>query len=112
MLALQNLDTNDVVLSPDHDGGYGLIGLRGPSPGLFDHPMSTQTVLEETLANARLLGLKTRLLEPSFDIDTVQDFAHLARARETGGAALCPRTLDYLDSGGLWRFGSEDGSPG
>jgi rSAM/selenodomain-associated transferase 1 len=105
---LHDLDTHDLVISPDHDGGYGMIGLRRPAPGLFDHPMSTGTVLEDTIANAGRLGLKTRLLEPSFDIDTVQDFAHLRRARASGGTGLCPRTIAYLDEGELWRFGSDD----
>jgi rSAM/selenodomain-associated transferase 1 len=47
------LDDADLAVGPDRDGGYGWIALRGPAPGLFDHPMSTASVLDDTLARAR-----------------------------------------------------------
>lgn len=100
--ALAALDDFDVVLSPDCDGGYGLIGLRKPAPELFRQEMSTPEVAGETLAWAKTLGLSTGLLEPSFDIDTVADLAQLAEARERGRTRACPRTLAYLDARGLW----------
>ena len=105
--ALDGLSDHDVVVAPDLDGGYGLIGLRDPVPGLFDHPMSTGSVLDETLANARRLGLRCRVLESSFDLDTVADFAELERAHAAGSTVLCPRTVAYFDACGLWRFASE-----
>ena len=40
-----------------------MIGMRAPIPGLFDHPMSTRTVLEETIANATGLGLCSHVLD-------------------------------------------------
>jgi hypothetical protein len=101
--ALTALDDHDLVVLPDRDGGYGLIGLRRPVQGLFDHPMSTATVLDETLANASRMGLRCRTLEPSFDLDTVHDLARLERARAAGETALCPRTIKYLDETDLWR---------
>jgi hypothetical protein len=100
--ALDALDEHDLVVSPDSDGGYGLVGMRAPHDGLFDHPMSTQTVLEETVANAGRLGLAVQLLESSFDLDTVEDLRELERARAAGRASTCPRTLAYLDGAGLW----------
>ena len=39
--ALAALREFDLVLRPDYDGGYSLVGLRRPAAGLFDHPMST-----------------------------------------------------------------------
>lgn len=102
--ALAALEGADLVLCPDRDGGYNLVGLRKPAPGLFDHAMSTASVLEDTLANARELGLRACLRRDSFDLDTVGDLRWLAAAREQGAAALCPNTLAYLDRNDLWRF--------
>jgi hypothetical protein len=104
--ALVALDEFDLAISPDLDGGYNLIGLRRPAPGLFDHPMSTRTTLEDTLANAAALGLRVAVQPPTFDIDTADDLALLAAARtgETSGsvAELCAHTLAFLDSEQLW----------
>ena len=104
--ALTALSESDLVVLPDLDGGYNLVGLRVPAPGLFDHPMSTRTVLEDTLANARAAGLRCDLQEPAFDIDTAEDLVHLARARSGPNRAeitkLCFRTLAYLDERALW----------
>jgi len=92
----------DLVLRPDRDGGYGLVGLRRPVAGLFGHPMSTRSVLEDTLANAERLGLRACVADASFDIDTAPDLHQLADARRAGITALCPRTLAYLDDNALW----------
>ncbi len=100
--ALSGLEDADLVLCPDRDGGYSLVGLRRPAPGLFSHPMSTSTVLEDTLERAKSRGLTTGLLEPSFDIDTVDDLTRLAAARARGEAGPCPRTIAYLDENELW----------
>jgi rSAM/selenodomain-associated transferase 1 len=107
--ALEELEACDLVLCPDLAGGYCLIGLRRPAPALFDHPMSTSSVLDDTLAAASALGLRARLLEPTFGLDTVADFAYLARARSRDAEVLCPRTLAYLDENDLWRFSDWDG---
>lgn len=100
--AIERLDDADLVLCPDLDGGYSLVGLRKPVPGLFDHPMSTQSVLDDTLANASALGLQAHLLDARFDIDTAEDLRHLAAARDRVGTELCPRTIGYLDANDLW----------
>ena len=101
--ALAALDGADLVLRPDRDGGYGLVGAKRPAPGLFNHPMSTATVLADTLANAARLGLSTRVLEPGFDIDTFADLRRLEALRSPRLARLCPATLAYLDEHELWR---------
>lgn len=103
--ALEALDRHDLVLSPDRDGGYGLVGLRAPSDGLFAHPMSTRSVLEDTLAYARAAGLSAWLGATGSDIDTVEDLRWLARERarqRDACARLCPRTLAFLDARALW----------
>jgi len=100
--ALDALDAADVVLRPDQGGGYDLVGLRSPAPRLFDHPMGTARVLEDTCARARELALSVALLPPGFDVDTVRDLARLARERARA-APLCARTLACLDRHRLWR---------
>lgn len=103
--ALTALATNDVVVSPDRDGGYSLIGLRVPRAALFQHEMSTRSVLEDTLARAQAAGLRTHRLPPGGDIDTASDLAGLARACADGSAQqLCPRTLEFLDRCDGWRL--------
>ena len=54
---LEALERVWVALTPDQGGGYALIGLRGPVEGLFDHPMSTAQVLDQTFGHARAQGL-------------------------------------------------------
>lgn len=104
--ALVALDEYDLVLRPDCDGGYGLVGLRRPVAGLFDHAMSTRSVLDDTLANAARSGLRAHVAEASFDVDSAADLARLAAACRDGAAPLCPRTVAFLDHHGLWPAGS------
>jgi rSAM/selenodomain-associated transferase 1 len=91
------LDSVDVAISPDLDGGYGAIGLRRSSPGIFDHEMSTASVLDETVRNLEAAGLTVELGPVSFDLDTIEDIRHLTEVRETLPRERCPRTLGYLD---------------
>ena len=107
--ALAALATHDIAIAPDLDGGYSLIGLNRPWPGLFSHPMSTDRVLADTLAQAQRLGARASLLEPCFDLDRFDDLRVLRRAREGPEAALCPRTLGYLDEARLWPASAEPG---
>jgi rSAM/selenodomain-associated transferase 1 len=100
--ALAALDDHDLAVCPDLDGGYSLIGLRGPAPGLFDHPMSTARVLDDTLVRAGRLGLRVHVQPPHFDIDRFDDLRRLAAARAGGCQALCPRTLAWLDAHAMW----------
>jgi rSAM/selenodomain-associated transferase 1 len=92
----------DLAVGPDRDGGYGWIALRGAPPGLFDHAMSTASVLSDTLARADALGLRVQTAAPHFDLDTAADLALLASARARGEARDCPRTLALLDERKLW----------
>lgn len=99
------LATHDLVASPDRDGGYSLIGLNQPCAGLFDHAMSTRSVLEDTLANARAASLRTKLLEPGSDFDHAADLLTLQRARERrADAERCRRTLAFLDRTDAWSW--------
>jgi len=100
--ALLALERCELVLCPDRGGGYVLVGLRRPVPGLFDHPMSTPSVLADTMANGAALGLRVELLEPGFDLNTIADLRWLREAREGGKVLPCPRTLAFLDEQNLW----------
>jgi len=74
----------DVVVGPSDDGGYYLIGLRAFRPELFARvPWSTADVLGVTLARAKDLGLRVRLLPSWFDVDTEADLRRLRRELAT-----------------------------
>lgn len=66
-----SLRQHDVVLGPARDGGYYLIGMREPQPGLFDITgWGGPQVLRDTLRRAEALGLRVGLLPELQDIDT------------------------------------------
>lgn len=109
--ALDALREVDLVLIPDLDGGYSLVGVRRPAQGLFAHAMSTGRVAEDTLAAAARAGLSARSLAASFDLDTVADLRWLAEARLRGAGHLCRRTLAFLDERDLWRHVSPPAQP-
>lgn len=76
--ALTALASHDLVLGPALDGGYYLIGLTRPIPDLFTGiPWSTEQVLALTQEKAGALGLKTALLAPWRDVDTIDDLQAL-----------------------------------
>ncbi len=98
--ALAALEQVDVVVCPDVDGGYNLVGARRAVAGLFDHEMSTADVLRQTVERARGLGLQVALLPRGFDIDTAADLRLLRDSPEA--MRTCSRTCAYLDEHGLW----------
>ncbi|HXB56843.1 MAG TPA: TIGR04282 family arsenosugar biosynthesis glycosyltransferase [Vicinamibacteria bacterium] len=70
--AFRSLKGYDVVLGPARDGGYYLLALSRPRPGLFRGiAWGSSSVLAATVKKAR--GLAVRLLEPLTDIDTLGD---------------------------------------
>jgi hypothetical protein len=88
--AFAALEHAELALCPDRDGGYNLIGLRGPCDGLFALELSHAGVLSQTLGNARALGLRAELLPAHHDVDT---FADLLRLVPELDPRLTPRTL-------------------
>ena len=65
---------SDLVLGPSPDGGYYLIGLREAHPQLFKHiRWSSVHTMDDTLRNAKSIGLRTHSLEAMNDIDTIDD---------------------------------------
>ena len=68
----RRLERYDAVIGPSVDGGYYLLGLRRPTPCLFQGiPWSTETVLKTTLARAENAGLSVALLDLLEDVDDV-----------------------------------------
>jgi len=89
----------DVVLGPTDDGGYYLVGLRQPAPGLFESvAWSTPLAYAHTAANAARLGLRLHVLPPWYDIDTPDDLARLRRELVADPAARvrAPATAHLL----------------
>ena len=100
--ACEALREHGLVLCPDLDGGYNLAGLARPAPGIFDHPMSTVSVLEDTLSRARARDLGCHVLPPGFDIDTIGDLEHLRSAVSGAESHQIARTVLFLDEQDLW----------
>lgn len=77
---------NDLVVGPSEDGGYYLIGMKQPIPGIFeDIPWSSTDTLKATLEKAESLGLRTSLLETLYDVDQASE---LDRAINEGHISL------------------------
>jgi rSAM/selenodomain-associated transferase 1 len=78
--ASQALAGSDVVIGPAADGGYYLLGMHRPHPGLFEAiAWSTARVYAQTLARAEALGLRTAVLPTWADVDTPDDLRRLER---------------------------------
>ncbi len=68
--ATDALKTHDAIIGPASDGGYWLIGLNAPCPGLFEKiEWSTDTVLQTTLEKADATGISVKLLRELTDVD-------------------------------------------
>jgi len=97
--AMEALDAgDDLVLTPDQAGGYTLIGMRTSCSRVFELPMSTDAVMEQTLAAARSMGLQSSLTRASFDLDTVGDFSCFDGLSKAEQLDLCPRTVEAISS--------------
>jgi len=89
--AWTGLLAHEVVLGPAQDGGYWLIGLRAPQPGLFaGMPWSTPAVLEETLARCREARLSVGRLRELADIDTEADWQRFLQSPGRAGFSVDP----------------------
>ncbi|MBU6299364.1 MAG: TIGR04282 family arsenosugar biosynthesis glycosyltransferase [Alphaproteobacteria bacterium] len=63
------------VFIPVEDGGYILVGLRRPIPGLFQAiPWGTPQVMTKTRLRAESLGISCTELPPLWDIDRPEDY--------------------------------------
>jgi uncharacterized protein len=81
--ALQALkDGSDCVIAPAEDGGYVLIGLNAPQPGLFDDmDWGTDSVMAETHYRVVKAGLSLHELGMQWDVDTIEDWKRYLSAQ-------------------------------
>lgn len=78
--AAQALDTHDVAIVPAEDGGYVLIGMARPVPGIFDNvAWGCASVMGETRARLAAAGASWSELPTSWDVDRPEDYARLQR---------------------------------
>jgi rSAM/selenodomain-associated transferase 1 len=76
--AFRALDRRQVVLGPAQDGGYYLIGLARPCPGLFETiPWSTEGVWEATLRRIQDHRFSWQALKRLRDVDHAADLKGL-----------------------------------
>jgi rSAM/selenodomain-associated transferase 1 len=95
-----------IVLGPSTDGGYYLIGMKHPHPGLFeDIAWSTDQVFTQTLARAETLGLAVFELPTWYDVDDAKSLQTLIndivvgkRFRDVGTPTPAKWTRDHLST--------------
>jgi hypothetical protein len=76
--AFRELDHADIVIGPAKDGGYYLIGMKSPRPGIFqDIPWSTGKVFEGTMRRIEKLQLSCISITTLSDLDTADDYQRL-----------------------------------
>ena len=95
--AARALETHDASITPSADGGYVLLGLRGPHETLFSGiEWSTEAVYEQTLAKAEATGLSIYKTEPWYDLDTPEDLRRL-QAELSRRPSLSPRVVAEME---------------
>jgi rSAM/selenodomain-associated transferase 1 len=76
--AMTRWQQEDAVFVPALDGGYALIGLRRPHPGLFEQmPWGTDAVMQITHQRLHAANAQALVLAPVTDIDEPADLEHL-----------------------------------
>jgi rSAM/selenodomain-associated transferase 2/rSAM/selenodomain-associated transferase 1 len=109
--AFDLLKSHRLVFGPARDGGYYLVGLRGPLPSLFEGiAWGTSSVLADSLAKARNAGIEPRLLVELSDIDEPADLPVWQSIRDLSRrisvviptlneAQQLPRTIESASAG-------------
>lgn len=78
--AFEVLERADMAMGPSLDGGYYLIAMKRPHPGIFeDIPWSSPDTLARTLQKAVTLGINVELIDNLTDIDTPDDLRKYGR---------------------------------
>ncbi|MCP4421906.1 MAG: DUF2064 domain-containing protein, partial [Chloroflexi bacterium] len=109
--AFAHLDepTVDVVLGPCEDGAYYAIGWKRPLSRLIcDVQMSTNHVLQDTLAIAREENLRVALLPTWYDVDEVAELHRLQRELQQNPATAA-HTRRFFETG-KWKIESKSKS--
>ena len=84
--AFTALQSNDLVLGPAEDGGYGLVGIGRRSVDSLDTVFEniawgTDEVLAQTMDRAATCGLSVCLLDTIWDVDSAADWARFLESR-------------------------------
>lgn len=78
--AFETLQSVDAVVGPARDGGYYLLGMNEPHSSIFDNKeWSTDSVLQDTLADFNELGLRYVKMQELRDVDTEDDLPEQLR---------------------------------
>jgi hypothetical protein len=89
----------DIVLGPNEDGGYYVIGLKEPHPKLFQGiDWSTKWVTTQAAAKAEMLGLRLSRLPLWYDVDTAAELARLRAELPTLAHDALPHTRRVLSA--------------
>jgi rSAM/selenodomain-associated transferase 1 len=92
--ALHLLDVYDVVIGPDHNGGYYLLGMKALHEELFYNvPWGTSRLYGATLRKIKALGLSLAFLPVLIDVNTEAD---LRRWMEGDRRSRRGQLEDYL----------------
>lgn len=76
--AASSLTTHDAVFQPAEDGGYVLVGLSRPLPGIFDGiRWGEPGVMRETRERLRATGARWREMPVRWDVDRPEDYRRL-----------------------------------
>jgi rSAM/selenodomain-associated transferase 1 len=87
--AFAAMDEADAVIGPARDGGYYLLGLARPVPGVFDGiAWSTPGVFAATMQRLRAAGVSPVVLPTLADVDEVDDLPDGWREWALGGSDI------------------------
>jgi rSAM/selenodomain-associated transferase 1 len=91
-----------VVLGPADDGGYYLIGMTTVHGGLFDRiEWGTDSVLTDTLRAAERLGIETRLIDSTYDVDRIEDLRRVERDLPSMASGIAPHLRRWFVEDGV-----------
>jgi len=105
-------DRGAMVLAPCQAAGVSLVGLTADAPmdftGVFYNPQGI-SALEGSINVAAVRQIPTAMLETQFDVDTMEDLAHIIAvisamthtSRFQPGVCVPRRTLDWVAKTGL-----------
>jgi len=88
----------DCAIGPSADGGYYLIGLKGPMPEIFQSiPWGTGKVLKHTLEIIKGIGLQVVLLDRLLDIDRPEDLSSWHEAAKARSLPMISVIIPAID---------------